>query len=211
MLTTYHRRARTAVLCFVLGVTLGPGGVVAAPDEAALGNAITLPPAPGVSPPDALTWSAFVSDVLSVRLMRTMDERISVEFFASLLRAVSYGAPPDTGGPYTLFLPTDGAFSRHSGETLDAVIHDRSALRSLVKSHIVPGTILASDLQPGSRLVSLDGGAISAEYVGRPFVNGAAVIGSAELEHGVVHFVDRLLDRSAGEGALPSEAPAGRS
>lgn len=143
--------------------------------------------------PDRLMWSDFVSDVLGSRLTGAVDEVVSVAFFKSLLRAVSYGEAPDIGGPYTLFLPVDSAFARYPGATLDAVLHDRTSLGALVAAHIVPGSITREDLKDGEALVSLQGEAIAAEWVGRPFVNGAAVIGSAELEHGVVHFIDRLL------------------
>jgi hypothetical protein len=109
------------------------------------------------------------------------------------VQRVSWGEAPDVGGPYTLFLPVDSAFSRFSGEALDAVVHDRSALEALVDAHIVPGSVTPDQLQQGTVLVSLQGEPIAAEWVGRPFVNAAAVIGSAELEHGVVHFIDRVL------------------
>jgi uncharacterized surface protein with fasciclin (FAS1) repeats len=95
--------------------------------------------------------------------------------------------------PFHWFLPVDSAFSRFSGEALDAVVHDRAALEALVDAHIVAGSVTRDELQQGTVLVSLRGEAIAAEWVGRPFVNGAAVLGSAELEHGVVHFIDRVL------------------
>jgi uncharacterized surface protein with fasciclin (FAS1) repeats len=152
------------------------------------------PAAPAAAPaPDPLGWGRFVADVLGSRAAGGVPDSVSVAFFNSLLRAVSWGEAPDIGGPYTLFLPVDSAFSRFPGEALDAVVHDRAALAALVDAHIVPGTVPREALQQGTVLVSLQGEPIAADYVGRPFVNGAAVLGSAELKHGVVHFIDRVL------------------
>jgi hypothetical protein len=190
-------RARRAALLLALPACLASAIAIAAPrglaDEG-VSEFFPKPSAPAAAPaPDPLAWGRFVSDVLGSRATGGVPDAVSVAFFNSLLRAVSYGEAPDVGGPYTLFLPVDSAFSRFSGEALDAVLHDRSALEALVQTHIVPGSVARDELQQGKVLMSLQGEAIAADWVGRPFVNGAAVIGSAELEHGVVHFIDRVL------------------
>ena len=139
------------------------------------------------------TWAGFVSDVLGNRLTSTVDKPVSIEFFTSLFRAVSWGSTPSVEGSFTLFLPIDSAFSRRSGEEIDALVHDPEALRSLIGAHIVLGRLSQADLQRGGAFVSLSGEQIAAESIGTPSVNGAAVIGTTELEHGIVHFIDRLL------------------
>jgi hypothetical protein len=190
-------RGRRAAALLVLNASLASAVAMAAPGDPAdegVSEFFPKPAALSEAPaPDPLAWGRFVSDVLGSRATGGVPDTVSVAFFNSLLRAVSWGEAPAVGGPYTLFLPVDSAFSRYSGGALDAVLHDRAALESLVDAHIVPGSVPREALQDGTVLVSLEGRPIAAEWVGRPFVNGAAVIGSAELEHGVVHFIDRVL------------------
>lgn len=194
--STYSRARRAAAL-LALSASLASAVAMAAPRAPAdegVSEFYPKPAAPAAAPaPDPLAWGRFVSEVLGSRATGGVPDAVSVAFFNSLLRAVGYGEAPDVGGPYTLFLPVDSAFSRFSGEALDAVVHDRAALGALVDAHIVPGKVAREELQQGTVLVSLQGEAIAADWVGRPFVNGAAVLGSAELAHGVVHFIDRVL------------------
>ncbi|MCF7991430.1 MAG: fasciclin domain-containing protein [Thiohalocapsa sp.] len=140
-----------------------------------------------------VTWNGFVAEVLGNRLTSTVDERVSVEFFTSLFRANSWGSIPRDDGPYTLFLPVDSAFSRRSGEEIDALVHNPKALRSLVGAHMVSGRLTGPELRPGATFLSWSGTKIAADWSGTRSVNGAAVIGTAEFEHGVVHVIDRLL------------------
>ena len=139
------------------------------------------------------TWNGFVADVLGNRLISAVDEPVSVEFFTSLFRANSWGSIPRDAGPYTLFLPVDSAFLRRSGEDIDALVHNPEALRTLVGAHIVSGRLTGAELRLGGTFLSWSGAKIAAGASGTPSVNGAAVIGTTEFEHGVVHFIDRLL------------------
>jgi hypothetical protein len=191
------RRARRAAALLAVTASLAAAVATAAPRAPAaegVSEFYPKPPAPAAAPaPDPLVWGRFVSEVLGSRATGAVPDSVSVAFFNSLLRAVGWGEAPDVGGPYTLFLPVDTAFARFPGEALDAVVHDRAALEALVDGPIVPGSVTREALQQGRVLMSLRGEPIAADWVGRPFVNGAAVIASAELEHGVVHFIDRVL------------------
>ncbi|TVQ89165.1 MAG: fasciclin domain-containing protein [Chromatiaceae bacterium] len=164
-------------------------------DPGVSGWARTLGLTPGVLPGTGAPngASGMLSDVLGRRLPSPTERALSVEFFSSLLRAVSYGAMPSFDGAYTLFLPVDGAFSRRSGAELDALVHNPGALQALVGAHLVAGRVTAADLQAGAALQSLNGQPIAAERADQLQVNGATVIGTVELDNGIVHYIDRLL------------------
>lgn len=145
----FPRAWRPAAL---LAISAGLASTVAtaAPGDAAdegVGRFLPESPAPAAAAPDPLGWAGFVADVLGSRASGGVPDTVSVAFFNSLLRAVSWGEAPDVGGPYTLFLPVDSAFSRFSGEALDAVVHDRAAPQALVDAHIVPGSVTRDELQ----------------------------------------------------------------
>lgn len=146
---------------------------------------------PAAEAPDGA--SRMLSDLLGRRLPSPIERPLSVEFFSSLLRAASFAALPPIDDSYTLFLPIDAAFSQRSGAELDALVHNPNALQSLVGSHLVSGRVSAADLQAGRAVQAVNGQPIAAEAADELAVNGATVIGTVELDHGIVHFIDRLL------------------
>merc|ERR1719495_1510296 len=69
----------------------------------------------------------------------TGDER-----FSTLLAAVAATELTDTlasGGPFTLFAPTNDAFAKIPTEALDALLADKDALSKVLLRHVVPGTL----------------------------------------------------------------------
>merc|ERR1719341_648168 len=68
----------------------------------------------------------------------TADER-----FSTLLAAVVAADLVDTlatGGPFTVFAPTNDAFAKIASEDLDALLADKEALSRVLLRHVVPGT-----------------------------------------------------------------------
>lgn len=60
-------------------------------------------------------------------------------------------------GPYTIFIPTDAAFDRLSGEQQAYLFADPGKLAKVVKYHIVPGYLTADDLLDRVFLKTLEG------------------------------------------------------
>merc|ERR1712083_538980 len=86
-----------------------------------------------------------VSDVIypfptgNIAEVVTGDER-----FSTLLAAVVAAELTDTlasGGPFTLFAPTNDAFAKIPTEALDALLADKDALSKVLLRHVVPGTL----------------------------------------------------------------------
>ena len=68
----------------------------------------------------------------------TADER-----FSTLLAAVVAADLVDTlatGGPFTVFAPTNDAFAKIPTEDLDALLADKEALSRVLLRHVVPGS-----------------------------------------------------------------------
>ena len=97
----------------------------------------------------------------------------------------------DTGGPFTVFAPTDGAFS----PAIDATLNQQVAT-AVLQHHVVSGTVTADQLSDGQTVQTLatsrDPLTIS---IGETImVNRATVTNpDADAANGVVHVVDRLL------------------
>jgi uncharacterized surface protein with fasciclin (FAS1) repeats len=60
-------------------------------------------------------------------------------------------------GPFTVFIPTDAAFDRLSGEQQAYLFADPGKLAKVVKYHIVPGYLTADDLLDRLFLKTLEG------------------------------------------------------
>ena len=64
-------------------------------------------------------------------------------------------------GPFTIFIPTDAAFDRLSGEQQANLFADPGKLAKVVKYHIVPGYFTADDLLDRVFLKTLEGPRLS--------------------------------------------------
>jgi len=60
-------------------------------------------------------------------------------------------------GPFTVFIPTDAAFDRLSGDQQTKLFADPGKLAKVVKYHIVPGYLTADDLLDRLFLKTLEG------------------------------------------------------
>merc|ERR1719436_1768823 len=91
-----------------------------------------------------------VSDVIypfptgNIAEVVTGDER-----FSTLLAAVGAAGLADTlatGGPFTVFAPTNDAFAKIPKETLNGLLADKDALTAVLLRHVVPGTNFAKGI-----------------------------------------------------------------
>lgn len=114
-----------------------------------------------------------------------------------------------SGGPFTVFAPTDEAFARIPASTLSALLApaNKALLQSIILHHLVPGIVLSNQLQSG--LVETVGGTVLEVSVGTEGVlldNAAGVVATdVGASNGVVHVIDSVL---LGPGLIPGVATA---
>lgn len=98
-------------------------------------------------------------------------------------------------GEYTVFAPTDEAFSKIPTDKWQALINDQAKLNSFVKSHIVDKTLLVGDV-PKDRIRNLAGENLDIQANRRhKLVVGGADIVVPDLiaTNGVLHGIDRVI------------------
>merc|ERR1712119_16298 len=66
----------------------------------------------------------------------TGDER-----FSTLLGAAGLADTLATGGPFTVFAPTNDAFAKVPKDALDGLLADKEALTKVLLRHVLPGTL----------------------------------------------------------------------
>ncbi len=111
-------------------------------------------------------------------------------------------------GPFTVFAPTDEAFSRIPAATRDSLLADHAALEALVKNHVVSGKITADEVRKGNAGVGFMGGTpLNVDTTGSSVkVNGASVVkGNIVATNGIVHAIDTVY---LSEPTVPSAMPA---
>jgi len=120
--------------------------------------------------------------------------------FTTLVSAVGEAGLAETlssEGPFTVFAPTDVAFSRIDGGTLEFLLTDagRPELQRILKNHVVSGRLDAAELLNRSEVETLAGTVLKLETAGGRLLVGNAAVESADLDaaNGVVHVIDRVL------------------
>jgi uncharacterized surface protein with fasciclin (FAS1) repeats len=98
-------------------------------------------------------------------------------------------------GPYTVFAPTDAAFSKLPKKTLNALLGDKAKLKAVLLYHVVPGKVTAADVVKLSSATTVGGKRVRIRVAGsKVFVNGARVTKpDVVASNGVIHVIDRVL------------------
>jgi len=129
----------------------------------------------------------------------------------TLVAAVKAAGLVDTlasGGPFTVFAPTDAAFAKLPSGTVDTLLQpaNRDQLRAVLTYHVVPGKVTAGELvkliqDNGGKasLKTVQGGMLTASLAGSSVVitdaaGGTAKVTAADLmqSNGVIHVTDAV-------------------
>jgi uncharacterized surface protein with fasciclin (FAS1) repeats len=100
-------------------------------------------------------------------------------------------------GPFTIFAPTNAAFSALPAGTVDGLLkpEKKADLTKVLTFHVVSGAVKAADLKDGQKVKTLQGGELTVSIKdGKVKINGANVT-TADLtgSNGVIHVVDGVL------------------
>jgi transforming growth factor-beta-induced protein len=122
---------------------------------------------------------------------------------ASLLDKAGLVDTLSTGGPFTVFAPTDAAFAKVPKATLDALAADPAKLKSVLLYHVVSGRVTAADVVKLTSAKTLGGPSLAIKVVnGSVFVGGAKVATPDVMaSNGVIHVIDSVLIPAAASPA----------
>ncbi|HTZ05094.1 MAG TPA: fasciclin domain-containing protein [Gaiellaceae bacterium] len=121
---------------------------------------------------------------------------------ASLLTKAGLVDTLSTGGPFTVFAPTDAAFAKVPKATLDALAANPALLKSVLLYHVVQGRLTAADVAKLSSAKTLDGRSVAIKVAdGSVYIDNAKVTTPDVIaSNGVIHVIDSVL--------IPPAAPA---
>ena len=135
-----------------------------------------------------------------MKLPNIVETAIATPILSTLVAAVQAGGLVDTlatGGPFTVFAPTNDAFAKIPSATLTALLtpEKKSDLVNILTFHVVSGKAFSGDLSDGQEITTLQGTKLKVKITdGKVFINGAQVImADVKTKNGVVHVIDSVL------------------
>lgn len=155
---------------------------------------------PGEAQPDnrTLTNSVELAQIPATKSLDIVDTIVSAGEFTILTQALQAADLVDIlkeDGPFTVFAPTDKAFSELPPGTLESLLkpENQEQLVKILTYHVVPGKVLSTDLKSGE-VETVEGNTINIEVGASVKVNNATVIkADVPARNGVIHVIDTVI------------------
>ncbi len=124
---------------------------------------------------------------------------------STLVTAVTKAELVDTlsgEGPFTVFAPTNAAFSNLPAGTLDTLLlpENKTKLQAVLTYHVVAGKVMSSDLSNGQVVKTVQGNNLTVEIMdGKVMLVDATgakaevVTADVEAKNGVVHIINSVV------------------
>ena len=129
-----------------------------------------------------------------------VDTAVAAGSFTTLVAAVTAAGLVDTlksGGPFTVFAPSDEAFAALPAGTVDELVkpENKAKLTAILLLHVIPGKVMAADVV-GKVMDPATAGGTTVHVDGTNGVTvDAAKVVTADIEcsNGVIHVIDTVL------------------
>jgi uncharacterized surface protein with fasciclin (FAS1) repeats len=118
--------------------------------------------------------------------------------FNTLVQAIEAAGLTETlkgQGPFTVFAPTDEAFAQLPQGTLESLLQDKEKLATILKYHVVPGKVSASQAMQISKAETVAKKSLPISMAGGKLMVGNASVTTADIpaSNGVIHVIDTVL------------------
>lgn len=129
-----------------------------------------------------------------------VDLAVSTDFLSTLVAAVKAGDLVETlkgDGPFTVFAPTNDAFSALPEGTLESLLlpENKDQLIAILSYHVVAGKVKSTDLSDGMKAKTVQGSDIKVGISDAGVKINDASVKSADIEasNGIVHVIDKVI------------------
>ena len=129
-----------------------------------------------------------------------VDTAIKAGSFNTLVAAVQAAELVETlksKGPFTVFAPTDEAFSQLDKATLESLLkpENKDQLVAILTYHVVAGKVMSTDITDNMQPSTVNGLTINIKLSnGKVMINDATVItADVDTDNGVIHVIDKVL------------------
>jgi uncharacterized surface protein with fasciclin (FAS1) repeats len=114
---------------------------------------------------------------------------------ASLLQKAGLAGTLEGKGPFTVFAPTDAAFSKVPKATLASLAKNKTKLRAVLLYHVVKGKVTAAQAMKRHAAKTLEGQSLAIRVSGGKVIVGGATVIKANViaSNGVIHVINKVL------------------
>lgn len=139
------------------------------------------------------------------RTKNIVENAVNSKDHTTLVAAVKAAGLVDTlsgKGPFTVFAPTNAAFSKLPAGTVETLVkpENKATLTKILTYHVVPGKMNASDLADGKKLRTVEGEELIVKNAGGRVTltdakgeTSTVTIADVNQSNGVIHVVDTVL------------------
>ena len=129
-----------------------------------------------------------------------IDTAVAAGSFKTLAAAVTAAGLVPTlkgTGPFTVFAPSDEAFSKLPAGNVEALLADLPKLTAILTYHVVAGKVMAADVMTmdGKSAATVNGGMVSISTKDGVHINDSVKVVTTDIEctNGVIHVIDSVL------------------
>ncbi|PJF32584.1 MAG: hypothetical protein CUN52_00995, partial [Phototrophicales bacterium] len=161
----------------------------------------TATPEPVVPTEEATAEPVEATPEATAEVANVVETAMAGSDFTVLVQAVEAAGLVDAlsaEGPFTIFAPTDAAFTallEQLGMSAEELLANTELLTGVLQYHVVAGNLKAADLANGQTLTTLAGLDLTVTVDGSTvMINDATVImADVAASNGVIHVIDKVL------------------
>ena len=145
----------------------------------------------------ALSVSIGAASATSKNIVETAVQSGKFNTLVAALKAADLVNTLNGKGPFTVFAPSDTAFSKLPAGTVDGLLmpENKAKLVSILAYHVIPGKVMSGDIAGKKISVkTVQGSKISVDAMYGVKINDSNVV-SADIAaiNGVIHVIDKVL------------------
>ena len=145
----------------------------------------------------ALSVSIGAASATSKNIVETAAQSGKFNTLVAALKAAGLVNTLNGKGPFTVFAPSDTAFSKLPTGTVDGLLkpENKAKLVSILAYHVIPGKIMSGDIAGKKISVkTVQGSEISVDAMyGVKFNDSNVVSADITATNGVIHVIDKVL------------------
>jgi uncharacterized surface protein with fasciclin (FAS1) repeats len=126
-----------------------------------------------------------------------VDTAVNAGSFSTLVSAIKAAGLVETlkgAGPFTVFAPTDEAFAKLPGGTVEGLLNDVPKLKQILTYHVVAGKVMAADVVKLTTAKTVEGSDVKIDASNGVKVNDSTVTTpDVAADNGVIHIIDTVL------------------
>ena len=140
------------------------------------------------------TLAACATQPSPASLTETIARTPSLSTLSDLIGKAGLADTLKTGGPFTVFAPTNDAFKAVPAATMEDLGKHPDKLKAVLSYHVLPAKVMAADAKTGNAK-TVQGGNVALAKAGEFLTVEDAMVQTPDITatNGVVHIVDRVL------------------